>query len=427
MRILHYTLGFTPSRSGGLVSYATDLMGEQKRKGHNVYALYPGNLDITKNDTFIKIDNRQIVDSYQIINSLPLPLFGGIKKPSDFMVPVSRGVYLDFFQMILPDVIHVHTLMGIHREFFEAAKILNIPIVFTSHDYFGLAAEPNFYYDGHSYHDTNTTQDWINASERAYSTKKLRLFQLRFYPIIKKFGQIFDKHKGESYAINKRKLSIQEIQEYENLRNYYQSILDLIEKFHFNSTIAKNVYEKNMSKNFQYEIITISNSRIKHNEKKVKKSEKVRVAYIGPNKECKGINDFFLFAEKMGKYKELEFHSYGHIPVNKSSKVIQHGIYNSNQMDMVFQNIDIVIVPSRWKETFGLVVLEAMSFGKKVFASRNVGASELLEEGNKFTNIVDLSKDMLLKDIESKFYSIHIKRLTTHENEIYELYQEMVN
>ena len=32
MKILHYTIGFAPERTGGLVGYATDLMIEQKRQ-----------------------------------------------------------------------------------------------------------------------------------------------------------------------------------------------------------------------------------------------------------------------------------------------------------------------------------------------------------------------------------------------------------
>ena len=40
MRILHYTLGFQPYRSGGLVRYVSDLMLAQASMGHNVFALY---------------------------------------------------------------------------------------------------------------------------------------------------------------------------------------------------------------------------------------------------------------------------------------------------------------------------------------------------------------------------------------------------
>ena len=41
MKILHYTLGFQPQRTGGLVKYAEDLMLEQIAQGYQVAALYP--------------------------------------------------------------------------------------------------------------------------------------------------------------------------------------------------------------------------------------------------------------------------------------------------------------------------------------------------------------------------------------------------
>ena len=40
MHILHYTLGFQPYRSGGLVRYAADLMQMQASMGHKIFALY---------------------------------------------------------------------------------------------------------------------------------------------------------------------------------------------------------------------------------------------------------------------------------------------------------------------------------------------------------------------------------------------------
>lgn len=36
MKILHYTLGFSPYRSGGLVKYAQDLMLEEINLGHHI-------------------------------------------------------------------------------------------------------------------------------------------------------------------------------------------------------------------------------------------------------------------------------------------------------------------------------------------------------------------------------------------------------
>ena len=181
MKILHYTIGFPPKRTGGLTSYALDLMTEQVRMGNEVVALYPGNLSLFNKKTKIKTGKKLAgITNFQIINSLPLPLIRGIKTPFDFMTPTDEKVYKDFLNQIKPDVIHVHTLMGLHKEFFTVSKSLGIKLVFTSHDYFGLAPVPEFYFGGKSYDEDNTNEAWNIMSSSALSTKTLRLYQIPF-------------------------------------------------------------------------------------------------------------------------------------------------------------------------------------------------------------------------------------------------------
>ena len=41
-----------------------------------------------------------------------------------------------------------------------------------------------------------------------------------------------------------------------------------------------------------------------------------------------------------------------------------------------FKQMDLLIVPSIWKETFSLITLEALSYGIPVLISNNVGAKD---------------------------------------------------
>ena len=154
MKILHYTLGFQPSRTGGLVKYAEDLMTQQAIDGHEVIALYPGEISfIFRKVRIKKVENRKF-QCYKIINKVV--------------------------------VIHIHSLIGLHKEFLEVAKELGIKTVFTSHDYYGLAPVPHFYFNGVDYSSNNTNLAWNIMSSNALSVKKLRLFQVPFYPTIRK-------------------------------------------------------------------------------------------------------------------------------------------------------------------------------------------------------------------------------------------------
>ena len=54
MVILHYTIGMPPTRHGGSVQVANDLMYEQVRQGHIVFALVCGDTLIRETKARIK-------------------------------------------------------------------------------------------------------------------------------------------------------------------------------------------------------------------------------------------------------------------------------------------------------------------------------------------------------------------------------------
>ena len=143
MRICHISLGLPPFRNGGLTYYALDLVKAQLRQGHDVQLLYPGRFR-KKRVVYILPNAHPEFALFEIINPLPVPIPFGIREPRAFMKPTDQAVFTDFLEQQYPNIIHVHTIMGIHREFFQAAKTLGIKLVFTTHDYFGLCVRTNF-------------------------------------------------------------------------------------------------------------------------------------------------------------------------------------------------------------------------------------------------------------------------------------------
>ena len=147
MTILHYTLGFFPYRSGGLVKYAMDLMLAQKRLGCSVIAFYPGGTSFTHRKCWVHQDKEYNgITTFELSNSMPVPLMYGIKDVD--RETSSQGLDIVSFKQMLdtvnPDVFHVHTLMGLPLEYLQEAHDRGIRIVYTSHDYFGLCPKVNF-------------------------------------------------------------------------------------------------------------------------------------------------------------------------------------------------------------------------------------------------------------------------------------------
>ena len=64
------------------------------------------------------------IRNLELINPLPVSLDEGINDFEAYTKPCDVHIYLSFFCKEKPDVIHIHTLMGIHKEFIEAANQL---------------------------------------------------------------------------------------------------------------------------------------------------------------------------------------------------------------------------------------------------------------------------------------------------------------
>ena len=421
MKILHYTLGFQPQRTGGLVKYAEDLMLEQIAQGYQVAALYPGNIRLLSKKVGIKKVSSRKFECYELLNSLPLALFGGISNPTAFLTSCDKNVCRTFLEEVQPDIIHIHSFMGLHKEFLEIAKNLNIKVIFTSHDYYGLAPVPHFYFNGVDYSDKNTNLTWNIMSSNALSVEKLRFFQVPFYPTIRKILKLLGKNPK-----SKKNLVIRDVieeQDYSELRHYYNEMFHLIDGYLFNSSLAKNVYEINEIQPANSIVLSITNSSIKHHQRLTATNNKIRVAYIGSDEEYKGYFDFIDFAETLDR-ESYEVATYGYFPNEECPSFIeQKGYFTKETIDSVYENIDILIVPSKWKETFGLITVEALSYGVNVFVSENVGSKDLLPETHVFKN----QNDLVVKVIENDIENTKLKTIDEHSKEVIQYYERVIN
>lgn len=421
MKILHYALGFPPERSGGLVKYSLSLITEQINSGHDVKLVYPGRFNITKIEPYFKSGIRQDIPFAELINALPLPLIGNIKNPADFMVLANINIFLDFLSTEKPDVIHLHTLMGLHSEFLTAAKQLNIKVVFTTHDFFGISPNPKFYLDGHDFVDDIEYDIWNNIREYGSSTKKIRLVQLSIYPHLRKWLKKFKKSTvlNENYVERLDWSSLKDT-EFQDLKHYYLGMLQDIDVVHFNSRVSKQVYRHFLPEmTWEEHVIPITSDQIKQDaEIQLSKSDIDTIAYIGPYSQEKGFFDFLKIADEflksdanhraiiMGDDISISF-----------DNIINFGKYDQEKMTQLLQDIDLVILPSQWHETFGLIAMEVLATGTKVIVSERMGVGDLLPNELKIR-----SKPFKLNWHEVAGFSANIKLTSTKKH-----YQTVTN
>lgn len=385
MNILHYSLGLYPDRQGGLVRYSTDLAIEQAKE-NNVFYLMPGKLGII--DRRVKIvcsKEYGNLEVYKIDNALPIPLFAGIKDIDLYTKDIDDDVFKMFLKVKNIDIIHVHSLMGLHMEFLKAAKYLNIPIIMTTHDFFGLCPITNLYRDGDVCKNKCINQRCFDCSQFAHGYLKLAIGQSTLYKKLKNTAFVGNMRKealADTSSETKEASTIM-APDFSRLDEYYKESFSLIDYFLFNSDQTRKVFESRLG-NQPGDVIPLLLPTIKDNRRKRNflKDEILHIGYMG---ECKDFKGYFLLEEVV---KELASEGYNieldvyNENVSDSLAVVRKGKYTTDKLNAIYDSLDVIAVPSIWFETLSFVTIEAVAAGMPCIVSDHVGAKDYIRDGD---------------------------------------------
>lgn len=392
MKILHYALGFPPYRTGGLTKFNIDLMCQQHKMGHQVALLWPGQMSVIRRNTSVKkrkavtIDGATI-DSFEVINPLPVPYDEGISDIAEFVKDVNEEIYVKLLKDYKPDVVHVHTLMGIHKSFLTSIKKCGIHLVFTAHDFFPICPKVTMFREGRICPNIEFCDDCGMCNTSALSINKIKILQSPLYRMLKDTCFVKKIRKGhrDSYLsenkIDRKVEPVGSAEDFQELRRYFYSLLKLMDVIHYNSSLTQNIYERYFELSNSY-MINISHSDIEDNRKlKEFDSPVLRIRYLGPASGAKG---FYVLKKSLDQVwkKRKDFRLDVHFMYQDSVPYMKcNRRYQYNELEKIFDNTDILVAPSVWYETFGYTVLEALSYGVPVIISGTVGAKDILEEG----------------------------------------------
>lgn len=417
MKVLHYLHGLPPVRGGGLVKYALDLAEGEKRAGHDVQILTAGRFRKCLQGK-IQINHKMWkgFSCHYIEN--PLPVTEG-RRVDDVDLLLQTGfidVFISFLKELSPDIIHIHSFMGLSLSFIQAARKQGVPLIYTTHDYFGLCPKVNLFSEG----KICSRNDWHRCSEcmgTAISEKKIRWEHSDIYKILKS-NKVFQwleyspkvlpykvflkdvlkkKQCYTSYMQLKSQSGIKKYDEqfkkYEMLCECYLKMFHGITCFHYNSSLSKKVFEANLG-NINGEVLSITNSRIRDNRKVYSYDGKLKIGYLGTGQPHKGFGYLKEVLDKLysAGMTELECNIYFNYRDFDCPYLCRHIPYKEENMDAVFKNMHVLVVPSLWQETYGMIVLEALSYGVPVIVSSRVGAKELLEENQGMGIVFDGEK-----------------------------------
>ena len=334
----------------------------------------------------VKLSGQDIL-SFEVINPLPVSFDEGVADIAAFTKNVGAEAYRRLLDNFQPDVIHVHTLMGIHKSFLEAAKNKKIRLVFTAHDFFPICPKVTMFRHGAVCDCVQTCESCGVCNATALSLNKIRILQSPAYrelkdsSIVKKLRkQHRDGYLSEATADDTAD-PVGTADDYKKLRNYYYSLLKLMDMVHYNSSVTKKVYESVFDLPNSC-IVVITHSDIKDNRKvKDYSSDCLHIRYLGPQSGAKGYQLLKSALDKLWDMQQNFFLDVHFEPMESAPYIKSHERYSYAELERIFDETDVLVAPSILYETFGFTVLEALSYGVPVIISGNVGAKDILVQG----------------------------------------------
>ena len=396
MKICFMSNLYPPFVIGGAeTSVRRDAEGLVKR-GHEVFVVTTspnGKTPIEETDG-VKVYRINPLNLYAMYNHQNQPeILKPIWHVVDLWNPHSYVLVKNILKKEMPDIVHINNFKGLSLSVFSAAKRLNLPLVFTAHDYSLICPRANL---------LNGSGEICTAPSR----------------LCKAYVKI------QKYMVDNKP--------------------DLV------TAPSQFVFDKLKSSGlFEGVKMTKLPLGIDLSDEKVKKSyDIIGILYVGDLSKHKGVH-ILINAFKRLESKNIELHIIGKGKdegefkkiAGSDRRIIFHGFKTGEELMNFYKKANVVVTPSLCYDNSPMVIYESLMNGTPVIGSRIGGIPELVEDGyNGFlfeagnvdeliVILVNLIKNPSgLQKLSSgafesvKKYSMdeHIKKLEKIYHEIYE-------
>ena len=335
MKICLISSLYKPTIIGGAEVVAGKTARELQRRGHEVFVITTNHhpkieeVDVDGIKTY-----RLPLNIYNIYNFSDQNIFKKLLWHSiDLWNPSAYLKLKDILKEEKPDIIHIHNFKGLSGAVFSAAKKLNVPVIFTVHDYAAYCVRANL-----------LKGDGIICTEprilcRFY--KRMNSFFIDNIPdvVISPSRFLIDKLKSQGFFKDSETAVIP---------NPVEKDPEIIEK----------------------DYITID------------------ILYVGALSKHKG-TDVLIRAFRELEDDNMRLHIVGRGPdedklkaiSGDDEKIIFHGFLKGEELSGMYGKANVTVVPSVWYENSPMVVYESFAHSTPVIGSNIGGIPELVSEG----------------------------------------------
>lgn len=365
-------------------------MEEQVRQGHDVGMLFPAGNSLKRQAYYKKKIVNKII-SYGLFSRNIVPLVFGVKNPESLDCSEDEQAYAQLLDDFKPEVIHVHSIQGIGESFFFEAKLRNIKLIFTTHDYYPICNRCNFINSFGSVCSGPSPEKCATCNLiSGLSDSKARLMQSAAYIRLKDSKIVQHVRKNAKRALSSQGFSAlapsvnpsnAQIVGFERMITHSARIINQIDIIHANSKLASNYYSKYFRES-SVSILPITHANLDFKSISIiNKRKKLKIGYVGGANEYKGYKVLLDALQMLDNRLDWSLDFYGtplYVEDANDERIHCKGFFESKDSEKVFSEMDLLVVPSVWPETFSFVVIEALCAGTPVICSDNVGAGCLL-------------------------------------------------
>lgn len=196
----------------------------------------------------------------------------------------------------------------------------------------------------------------------------------------------------------------------------------MVDAFHFNSQNTRDVYAQYISIPEKSAVVSITHNGVADHRKIRKFDGKVlKLGFVGSEAPYKGLpmlKRVIAHINADGFEDSIHLSVYGGITGRDEDllNVEYKGRFVHNQMEAVYDSLDLLVVPSIWNETFGFTVLESLQFGVPALVSNKVGSKDIVKKYSP----------QFVFDSEERLYII-LKRLIGNRMELVDYNKAIVN
>lgn len=400
MRVLLVTHDHPFRGRSGVAAYCADLLTELTRRGYEVTHLYSTERDWTLRP-HLRTSVERGVRLVSLVNSPVPPALSMDRPEQDIADPRVERLFVRCLEEVRPEVVHVHSLMGVTGSLLPLVGRFGLPVVVTLHDFWALCTRVLLVRpDGTPCEGPNGGANCARfcAEDRVQRRVYRRL--LAFLPPgsvrswAERAGSAYVRSASRSpwspQTASEGRVRADRARAYGGRADRFLTSLQQAHRILAVSRFVAEMYRRHGLVADRLEVVPLGLRIADQVRWRLREASRpVRFGYLGRVVPHKGAHVLAQAARGIpaDRARFLFFGPAGHDARASLQRLAEdrplefYGPYRREELPRILEHVDVAVVPTLFQETVGLTALEPQAAGIPVIASRIGAIPEWVQDG----------------------------------------------